>query len=161
MFALTVLILITVTMPAIASHMVSIRHESVAASMWTVVRGIGLDWSFTGLQSQINHSVRTVALITNMGGLGMMALLVESVADAVNLMLENLRRGFRTVVERDHTMIIGWNSFTPCFKIVKANASIGGGCIVKLAKESRKFMESELESHYRLLSTHSCGRVIC
>ena len=68
------------------------------------------------------------------------------VVEAVQAKMQALREGRSTVVEREHTVMLGWTEKSLLFvkEIINANESEGGGVIVVLCKEGKEQMEKEL-----------------
>jgi voltage-gated potassium channel Kch len=62
--------------------------------------------------------------------------------------LEELRRGRTIVVEKGHTVILGWSEqvFTILTELVRANASQPRSCIVILGDQDKTTMEGEIRS---------------
>jgi hypothetical protein len=90
-------------------------------------------------------SVSVISII----GILYLSLIVGLVVGAVQAKMEALKQGLATVVERDHTIILGWaeQSLTIIRELAFANASEGGGVIVVLAAVGKQDMEAELASY--------------
>ena len=60
--------------------------------------------------------------------------------------MEALKHGLSPVIERGHTVILGWTDATVTIvrEIAAANASEGGGCIAILCERDKRDMELEL-----------------
>jgi ion channel POLLUX/CASTOR len=97
-----------------------------------------------------------------------MALLYVFVAGALISLLtagfgrrmEDLRRGRSLVVERDHTVVLGWSDqvFTIVSELVEANANQRRGCVAILADRDKVEMEHDI----RVKVGHTRGtRVVC
>ena len=89
--------------------------------------------------------------------------LIGLIVAAVDNRVEQLRRGRSLVVERDHTLVLGWSPrvFTLVGEIVLANENQSRGCIVILADHEKPDMEEELRTRVPTRRTPpSCaGRV--
>jgi ion channel POLLUX/CASTOR len=74
--------------------------------------------------------------------------------------MEELRRGRSVVVERDHTVVLGWSDqvFTIVSELVEANANQRRGCVAILADRDKVDMERDI----RVKIGHTRGtRVVC
>jgi hypothetical protein len=89
-------------------------------------------------------SVSVISII----GILYLSLIVGLVVGAVQAKMEALKQGLATVVEQEHTVILGWaeQSLTIIRELAFANASEGGGVIVVLASAGKQAMEAELAS---------------
>lgn len=99
-------------------------------------------------------------LLLTLAGLFIVSALIGVIATGIDSKLEDLRRGRSLVIERDHTVILGWSDSV--FAIVRelsiANESRRRPAIVILAEHDKVEMEDELrEKVPRLRGT----RVIC
>jgi voltage-gated potassium channel Kch len=86
--------------------------------------------------------------------------LIGLIVAAVDNKVEQLRRGRSVVVERGHTLILGWSPrvFTLISEIVEANANQRRGCIVILAPEEKPIMEEAIRE--RVGNTKSTS-IVC
>lgn len=103
---------------------------------------------------------RVLMLIVTIGGLLIVASLIGVVSGAFDGRIEQLRKGRSRVLERDHTLILGWNSkvFSILQELAMANASRGKSHIVILANRDKVEMEDEIRTLTRDLGKTS---VIC
>jgi hypothetical protein len=87
-----------------------------------------------------------VASIIVLGGIGYFAVFLALVVDGVQEKLESLKQGHSAVVERGHTVLLGWTdeAVTIIRELCLANESAGGGCIAVLCERSKRIMEAEL-----------------
>ena len=83
--------------------------------------------------------MRAVGLVVSMIGLFIFAMLMGFVFDLITVNMEELRKGKSMVVEKDHTLILGWSDklYTILLELCDANESrpdgTMGGVIVILA----------------------------
>jgi len=89
---------------------------------------------------------RAAMLIVTIGGLIVVASLIGVVSNAFDTKVEQLRKGRSTVLEKNHTLILGWSSkvFPVISEIVLANESEGRSAIVVLADRDKVEMEEEI-----------------
>ncbi|MFF9145654.1 NAD-binding lipoprotein [Streptomyces sp. NPDC014861] len=86
--------------------------------------------------------------------------LVGIVTTALTDRLAELERGQTTVVERGHTLVLGWSEQTPTVvaELVAAHAQRGRGAVVVLADRDKGEMERELRD---VLPPRTRVRLIC
>lgn len=91
---------------------------------------------------------RILMLIVTVGGLIIVASLIGIVSGAFDGKVEELRKGRSRVLERDHTLILGWSSkvFPIVREIATANASRGKSAIVILADGDKVEMEDNIKA---------------
>jgi len=90
---------------------------------------------------------RILMLIVTLGGIFIVSTLVGILSNTINEKLEQLRKGRSFVVEKDHQLILGWNSkvFTIISELVIANENQKKPRIVVLAPEEKTVMEDEIK----------------
>lgn len=88
-----------------------------------------------------------VMLALTLGGLFIVSALIGVLATGIDSKLADLRRGRSIVLERDHTVILGWSEsiFTIISELVQANESRTDPVIVILADRDKVDMEEELK----------------
>ena len=71
------------------------------------------------------------------------------VVDGIRNMLDALKKGKSKVVERGHTLILGWTDRCPALikEIALACESEGGGTICILAEQDRQVLEAEKDTY--------------
>jgi len=138
------------------------------------IAGIAPDRPPTGSLAW-NYLVKAVALPLNTtGGVAFMAaMLVLSftsmfvggtfiglIGSGVITRLQELRKGRSFVVEKDHTVILGWSNqiFAVLEELVVANRSRRGACIVVMADRDKVEMEDAIRS--KLPDRHGT-RIVC
>jgi hypothetical protein len=94
-----------------------------------------------------NDTARAFGALIAWFGVIIFSTLVGFIIDTVMEKMEDLKKGKSTVVEEDHTLILGWTDKTAglCREIAGANESEGGGIIVVLDPLDKQ----ELEQIYR------------
>lgn len=95
-----------------------------------------------------------------LGGIFLVAILIGIVTSGIEGKLSELRKGRSHVIERDHTVILGWSPqvFTLIEQLVQANASKRSQRVVVLADRDKVEMEDEIRQ--RVPDTRTT-RVIC
>lgn len=103
---------------------------------------------------------RIFMLIITIGGLIIVASLIGIISGAFDSKVDELRKGRSKVLEKDHTLILGWNSkvFHIVSEICLANQSRRRPIIVVLADKDKVEMEDELRAQ---VSTIGKTRIIC
>ena len=101
----------------------------------------------------------TMLLVTLLGVL-IGGSLIGLIVAAVDSKVEKLRRGRSVVVEREHTLILGWSPrvFTLISEIVEANANQRRRRIVVLAPEEKPEMEAAIRERVGDMKT---TRIVC
>src|SRR4029079_2980906 len=107
-----------------------------------------------------NLPVLALWFVLALGGIFIVSTLVGLLTSAVSRHLEQLRKGRSLVVERDHTVILGWSDqiFTVVSELVEANRSRRRAAITILAEHDKVEMEDTLR--HRLGSTGKT-RLVC
>jgi len=104
--------------------------------------------------------LRITTLFVTLLGVIIGAALIGLIVAAVENRLDDLRRGRSFVVERDHTLVLGWSPrvFTLVSEVVLANANQPRGCIVILSGEEKTAMEQMIRD--RVGATGNT-RIVC
>jgi voltage-gated potassium channel Kch len=94
------------------------------------------------------------------GGIFVVSTLIGILSSGLEGRLEELRKGRSVVVERHHTVVLGWSPqvFTIISELAEANANQGRSCIAILAEKDKVEMEDEIRA--RIPSTHNT-HVVC
>ena len=89
---------------------------------------------------------RLVGLFITMCGIFLAGSLIGLIASAVDLKIEQLRKGRSTVLETGHTLVLGWSPRLPTIlsELVEANANQKKAALVVLAGVAKDEMEDEL-----------------
>ncbi|MBA3972517.1 MAG: potassium transporter TrkA, partial [Bacteroidetes bacterium] len=103
---------------------------------------------------------RIVGLIVTLGGIFIFSALIGVLSNGINDKLDQLRKGRSFVIEKDHTLILGWSSkvFTIISELVKANENQKNPRIVILADVDKVEMEDEIKDKVEILKN---TKVIC
>jgi hypothetical protein len=90
-----------------------------------------------------------IYLFATVGGLFVVSALIGVLNQGFGTMLEQLRRGKSVVVEKDHTVILGWGPkiFTLLNELAEANRNKRGASVVILADRDKVEMDGEIAAH--------------
>lgn len=103
---------------------------------------------------------RLLMLIVTIGGLIIVASLIGIISGAFDSKVEELRKGRSRVLERDHTLILGWSSkvFPIISELLIANESRGKSAIVILADRDKVEMEDDIKAQLGDALRRDAGR---
>lgn len=103
---------------------------------------------------------RIVGLFITICGIFLAGSLIGLIASAVDLQIEQLRKGRSTVLETGHTLVLGWSPRLPTIlsELVEANANQKKAALVVLAGVAKDEMEDELRVR---VPDHGTTRVVC
>ncbi|MDI1317758.1 hypothetical protein [Flavobacterium sp.] len=103
---------------------------------------------------------RIVAFFVTLGGIFIISTLIGVLGSGIEGKLEELRKGKSFVIEKDHTLILGWSSkiFTIISELIIANENQKNSPIVILADIDKIEMEDEIRSKIEYLKN---TKVIC
>lgn len=89
---------------------------------------------------------RIVMLMVTMGGIFVVSALIGIINNAISDKLDELRKGRSFVIEKNHTLILGWSEkiFSIISEIVEANSNQRNPRIVILAEKDKVEMEDEI-----------------
>jgi voltage-gated potassium channel Kch len=112
------------------------------------------------LPDESGVGVHILYFVLAIGGLFVISALVGLLNNGIGAKLDDLRKGRSIVVEKDHTVILGWSDqvFTVVEQLVTANSSRKRARIVILAEHDKIEMEEALR--HRLEDTGTT-RVVC
>ena len=88
-------------------------------------------------------SERIVGLLMTIAGMGVFGFMISIIEDTMQDYMDGLREGKSRVVERDHTLILGWadKAIPIIVEIALANESEGGGVVVILSERNKTELE--------------------
>lgn len=103
---------------------------------------------------------RVVMLLVTLGGIFVVSTFIGVLVNGISNKLDELRKGHSFVVEKNHSLILGWSEkiFPIISELVIANENQKKPCIVILAKKDKVEMEDEIRA--RIGGTKNT-RVIC
>lgn len=90
---------------------------------------------------------RLLMLLMTVIGIFVVSILIGILTSGIEAKLEELRKGRSFVVEKDHTLILGWSSkvFSIVSELIVANSNRANAVIVILADKDKVEMEEELK----------------
>jgi voltage-gated potassium channel Kch len=101
-----------------------------------------------------------VMLLVTLAGLTVLAALFGIITNGIDRQMEQLRRGRSVVLERDHTLILGWSPqiFPIISELMIANENQRRGRIVVLSERDKPEMEEEIRAR---VPQRGRTRVVC
>ncbi|MBX6381832.1 MAG: potassium transporter TrkA [Microbispora sp.] len=101
-----------------------------------------------------------IMLGASLGGIFIVSILVGVLSAGLRGKIEELRKGRSRVIERGHTVILGWSEqlFTIVSELVKAHASQHGSVIVVMAERDKPAMEDAIRER---VGDTGKTRVVC
>jgi Trk K+ transport system NAD-binding subunit len=121
--------------------------------------GDGLWWSAVTMAtvgygdiSPKTSAGRAVAILTMVGGIGMFSVITAKLAEL--LFIQRARGTRKEILERQHTLILGWSTkiYTIVEQLVAANAGRPGTSIVVMANRDHNDMLDDITSHVPALA---------
>ena len=134
------------------------RNRNIFAVLWmTLLRA--MDPGTIG-GDQEGAPFLTLMLGVTLGGIFIFSALVGVIATGLDNKITELRKGRSRVLERDHTVLLGWSDqvFTMISELVEANASERRSAIAILADKDKVEMEDEIRD--RVGATRRT-RIVC
>jgi voltage-gated potassium channel Kch len=118
--------------------------ESTGATLWSglmhaidggTIAGDPGPWGF-----------RAIMLITTLGGIFVLSALISILSGGFQALLDSLRKGRSRVVEKRHTVILGYSSRIHALlsELAAANANVRNACVVVLAPTDKVTMDDEI-----------------
>ncbi|KAI3459848.1 hypothetical protein Pfo_016511 [Paulownia fortunei] len=120
-----------------------VTDDSLADSLW-------LSWTYVADSGNHANSEgigpRLVSVSISFGGMLIFAMMLGLVSDAISEKFDSLRKGRSEVVERNHTLILGWSDKLGSLlnQLAIANESLGGGIVVVMAERDKEEMELDI-----------------
>jgi ion channel POLLUX/CASTOR len=92
---------------------------------------------------------RLVSIMVTMAGIFIISTLIGVISGGLESTIDELRKGKSLVIEKNHTIILGWSSkvFTLISEYSLANQSNKGGIVVILANRDKVEMEDDIRQH--------------
>jgi voltage-gated potassium channel Kch len=91
---------------------------------------------------------RIISFLVTLGGIFVLSILIGVLGTTIEEKLNNLRKGKSFVIEKEHTLILGYSSkiFTIISELVIANENVKNPRIVILADKDKVEMEDEIKN---------------
>ncbi|KAH7685091.1 CASTOR/POLLUX/SYM8 ion channels protein [Dioscorea alata] len=109
-----------------------------------------LSWTFVADSGNHANSVgigpKLVSVSISFGGMLIFAMMLGLVSDAISEKFDSLRKGRSEVIEKNHTLILGWSDKLGSLlnQLAIANESLGGGTVVVMAERDKEEMELDI-----------------
>ncbi|HWQ97581.1 MAG TPA: potassium transporter TrkA [Clostridia bacterium] len=86
--------------------------------------------------------------VITLGGIFIFSILVGLLTTGISSKLESLQKGHSNVVEKNHTVILGWSSqiFTVLTELIEANSNQKNACIVIMSPTDKVEMDEAIRS---------------
>jgi voltage-gated potassium channel Kch len=127
----------------------------------TAIYNVLLHTIDTGTQANDSGTgYEVLDLVVTVAGIVIFSAFIGVMANSIDDRLQNLRKGRSAVIERDHTLILGWSDavFAVLSELVVANESRHRPSIVILAEEDKVEMEDAIRARVGDLRN---TRVVC
>lgn len=130
---------------------------SLSESLWNnLMRALDAG----NLAGDTGWGLRMVSLLVTIGGIFIVAILIGSISSGIEDAISELRKGKSLVIEKDHTLILGWGPkvFQIISELVIANENQQRPRIVVMADMDKVEMEDELRQ--KVTDTRNT-RIVC
>lgn len=119
------------------------EHLGFWESLWQATLRLLDAGTFSG---DVGFGTRVVGFLVTLSGIFIAGSLIGLIANAVDQRIEELRRGRSTVIEHDHSLILGWSERVPAIvsELVIANESRKRAAVVVVADHDKLEMEERL-----------------
>ncbi len=122
------------------------RHiDSFAVTAWKALMH-AMDAGTLGGQEEQSWTFLFIMLFVTLGGIFVLSTLIGVLNNGFGQMLDRLRRGRSAVIEKRHTVILGWTPkiHTLLSELVEANKNQRNACVVILADRDKVDMDAEV-----------------
>jgi ion channel POLLUX/CASTOR len=105
-------------------------------------------------------SFRFIMLFVTLVGVFVLSALISVLNSGLDNKLTQLRKGKSKVIEKNHTVILGWSPkiFTIISELIEANSNYKNMCVVVLGDKDKMEMEEEIKHN---ISSFRTTRVVC
>ncbi|XP_058094304.1 probable ion channel CASTOR isoform X5 [Magnolia sinica] len=120
-----------------------VTDDNVADCLW-------LSWTYVADSGNHANSEgfgpKLVSVSISFGGMLIFAMMLGLVSDAISEKFDSLRKGKSEVIEKNHTLILGWSDKLGSLlnQLAIANESLGGGTVVVMAERDKEEMELDI-----------------
>jgi len=155
----------TLVMIFVSAVLISLIHATISSgqknTFWEALWASMLRSLDPGsIGSDVGWDFRFVSLAVTLGGIFIVSTLIGLIATGLDRWLEGLREGRSQVVERGHTLILGYSQKLTAIvaELVEANANQKDACVVVLSTTDKSVVEQEIRNRVGDLRT---TRVVC
>ena len=122
------------------------ESESFGVVTWKALMH-SMDAGTLGGDSTSSWTFLSIMLFVTLGGIFVLSALIGVLNNGFGQLLEGLRRGRSVVIEKHHTVILGWTPkiHTLLSELVEANKNVRNACVVILANRDKVDMDSEVD----------------
>ena len=133
--------------------------NSLGANIWTSVMHIIDAGTITGAETT-NIAYIVLLSIATICGLFVTSILIGIITTGFEEKLNSLKKGNSKVIEKDHTVILGFNAntYTLISELITANENKKRGCIVILTEQDKETVESLIAENIEDFKT---TKIIC
>ena len=133
------------------------QKEGLLENFWLAMTRVLDPGTFSG---EAGWPTRLIMLLVTLSGIFIVGSLIGLIANSVDQQIEELRKGRSTVIESDHTLILGWSGRVPAIvsELVIANESRKKSAVVILADVDKTEMEETLRAAIEDTKT---TRIVC
>lgn len=105
-------------------------------------------------------SFRLIMLFVTLAGVFVLSALISVLNSGLDSKLTQLRKGKSKVIEKNHTVILGWSPkiFTIISELIEANSNYKNMCVVILGDKDKMEMEEEIKHN---ISSFRTTKVVC
>jgi ion channel POLLUX/CASTOR len=146
-FIFILIIAVIIEIAGIRPAGVSAKNFTFGEALWqNMLRALD-SGTFAG---DFGWAYRVAGLVVTIVGIFVVASLIGIISSAFDSKVEDLRKGGSKVLERDHTLILGWSSkvFPIVSELLVANESRRKASIVILADYDKVEMDDAIRSHF-------------
>lgn len=140
---------------AVADRQRTTAQHTVSEIWKNVVETFKLGGADTG-----NPAYRVLVIALALAGVFFASTLISLLTSGVNRKLTELRKGRSVVLEKGHTVLLGWSDqvFTIITELMEANSNQRRACVAILAARDRSEMEDEIR---KVIGHTGNTRVVC
>lgn len=126
------------------------NEASTGGEVWGSLMHLIDQGTITG-DDTANKPYLGLMLIVTLSGLVLMGAIFGIIGNALDAKMSDLRKGHSQIIEKDHTVIIGFDSSIFCIleEMVEANANQPRGCVVVLDDMDKEEMEQAIREHFK------------
>ncbi len=121
---------------------------TAAGNIWTSVMHVIDPGTITGDETG-DFSFRILMSIVTLCGIFITSILISIITTGFQERLDSLKRGAGRIIEKNHTLILGYNqnTHTVLSELIKANANQKDACVVILADSNIDEIQTQIDEH--------------